>query len=55
MLVGLREVGLRGDKTLEVADGESRRQIEAQKVLLEGVAGSDDGDGDARPLITAFG
>lgn len=51
MLVGLREVGLCGDEALEVGDGESRRQIEGEDVLLEGVAGSNDGNGDARPLI----
>ena len=45
----LRDVGLGVDEGLEIEDGETRREVEVEELLIEGMVGRDDRYGDPRP------
>ena len=45
----LRELGLGVDECLEVEDGKTRREVEVEKVLIEGMVGRDDRYGNSWP------
>lgn len=46
----LREVGLGVDESLEIEDGETRRKVEVEELLVEGMVGRDDRYGDSRHI-----
>ena len=45
----LRDVGLGVDEGLEIEDGEARREVEVEELLIEGMVGRNDRYGDSRP------
>lgn len=45
----LRDVGLGVDKAFEIRDGEARREVEVENLLIEGMVRGDDGDSYTRP------
>ena len=58
LLVGGWTSGLGGDETLQIGEGEVGGEIESQKLLVEWMVRSNDGDSNARPvapqLVTVF-